>query len=824
MTSRLERDAIGGDGLPDTRPSDCVGVLLVLIGLAVMVGWLADIPLLVQLSPEWVPMQFNTALGLVALGIAILAMGRNGRTAMSVAGGALLLLAFATLAQYIFGIDLGIDEAIVRHRITVGTSHPGRMAPNTALCFLLSACALLLLAERRRAESRTVAAQVLGLLVLVLSSTALLGYIFGTESAYGWGVWTRMAPHTAGGLVLAASVTTWWASEASRRIVPRAPLWWAGGLFAGVFLFDSQTPLDVAVGVAYVPLIFASLWYRRPQVAYLFAILATALVALGFFASPPGAGEDEGALINRALAVAAVWITAATLSLYLRATIAIEQGKEQLELALEGGRLGLWDWNVPTGRVEYSSAWCEMVGYRQDELRQDFSTWERLLHPDDLPLAQKRALDYVEGRLDDYDSVFRMRHRNGEWRWIQARGKIVQVDASGAPLRVAGTHLDITAEQAAEEALRAEQERFRSVLEFSPIGIALVAPDGSWLHVNPSICRIVGYSEQELLASDFQSITHPDDLDLDLGHLQQTLDGEIDGYEIEKRYFHKDGHVVWVLLTVSLVSNPDGSPRHFISQIQDISLRKESEEASRRYLEELERSNQQLDDFAYIASHDLKEPLRAINNHSQFLLKHYSDRLDDRARHKLDRLGKLTARMQQLISDLLYFSRIGRAKESDQPVDSFRLVEEQVDMLSGFLTERNARVEVQGHLPTVSGDASRIATVFRNLIINGIKYNEQDRPRVTISADDEDAATAPLATFHVADNGIGIEPEFHDDIFKMFKRLHGEKVYGEGTGAGLAFVRKIIEQAGGSIWLDSAVGTGTTIHFTVPRATYEDTG
>ncbi|MBY6203291.1 PAS domain S-box protein [Halomonas denitrificans] len=828
MTSKQARDAIDRAGRPKPRPSDAVGVALMLVALAVMVGWLADVAVLVQLSPAWVPMQFNTALGLLTLGIAIVGMGRSGRTAIFVAGGALLLLACATLAQYVFGIDLGIDEAVVRHGITVGTSHPGRMAPNTALCFLLSSGALLAVAGRRQVVKRMIAVQVLGLLVLVLSSAALLGYVFGSESAYGWGDWTRMAPHTAAALLIAAAMMTWWASEVSRRELPRAPLWWAGGLFAGVFLLDTQTPLGVAVGVAYVPLVFASLWYRRPRAAYLFAALGSSLIVLGYVASPPGETDAHAAVVNRALAITAVWITAATLSMYLRAVIAIERGKEQLELALEGGRLGLWDWNVPTGRVEYSSAWCEMVGYRQEELTPDFSTWERLLHPDDLPVAQKRAIDYVEGRLSDYNSIFRMRHRNGDWRWIQARGKIVETDEHGAPVRIAGTHLDITAERTAEEALRAERERFLSVLEYSPIGIALVAPDGSWLHVNPAICRIVGYFEDELLATDFQSITHPDDLDLDLGYLQQTLDGEIDGYEIEKRYFHKEGHVVWVLLTVSLVSNADGSPRHFISQIQDISRRKESEEASRRYLDELERSNQQLDDFAYIASHDLKEPLRAINNHSQFLLKHYSDQIDERGRHKLDRLGKLTARMQQLISDLLYFSRIGRSKESNRPVDVARLVEEQLDTLSAFLSERNARVIVQGELSPVVGDPARIATVFRNLVINGIKYNEQEQPRVTISSDpvrnDADGVTEALVTFHVEDNGIGIEPEFHDDIFKMFKRLHGEKVYGEGTGAGLAFVRKIVEQAGGSIWLDSTVGTGTTIHFTLPRATHEESG
>src|SRR5207253_1112924 len=144
-----------------------------------------------------------------------------------------------------------------------------------------------------------------------------------------------------------------------------------------------------------------------------------------------------------------------------------------------------------------------------------------------------------------------------------------------------GVSLDITDRKRAEEALRESQERFRSAFGSAAIGMALVAPDGRWLQVNRSLCEIVGYSEEELLATTFQAITHPDDLEADLGYVRQMLDGEIQTYQMEKRYFHKHGQVIWILSSVSLVRDAQDNPLYFISQIQDITARKQADEALR---------------------------------------------------------------------------------------------------------------------------------------------------------------------------------------------------------------------------------------------------
>jgi PAS domain S-box-containing protein len=166
---------------------------------------------------------------------------------------------------------------------------------------------------------------------------------------------------------------------------------------------------------------------------------------------------------------------------------------------------------------------------------------------------------------------------SGEYKWLLERGRVVERTADGAPTKVVGISLDIDAQKHLEMDLRESEQRFRGAFEFAAIGMALVAPDGRWLRVNRSLCEIVGYTAEELLATDFQSITHAEDLDSDVSQLRQMLDGSLSNYDMEKRYLHKDGHIVWVLLSVSLVRGATGRSMYFVSQIQDITDRKLAE-------------------------------------------------------------------------------------------------------------------------------------------------------------------------------------------------------------------------------------------------------
>jgi signal transduction histidine kinase len=238
------------------------------------------------------------------------------------------------------------------------------------------------------------------------------------------------------------------------------------------------------------------------------------------------------------------------------------------------------------------------------------------------------------------------------------------------------------------------------------------------------------------------------------------------------------------------------------------------------YRSDLERSNQELDDFAHIASHDLKEPLRGLFNHASFLLEDYKDKIDEDGVRRLTRIGQLCQRMERLINDLMYFSRLGRADLAVRETDPNAVIVEIRQMMQTLLSERNARIVVPRVLPQIVCDKTRVTEVFRNLITNAVKYNDKTEPLVEIGfLESVDTRERPERNvFYVKDNGIGIDREFHQEIFRIFRRLQSQSDGSDtGTGVGLTFVKKIVERHGGRVWLESESGKGTVFYFNLDR-------
>ena len=241
---------------------------------------------------------------------------------------------------------------------------------------------------------------------------------------------------------------------------------------------------------------------------------------------------------------------------------------------------------------------------------------------------------------------------------------------------------------------------------------------------------------------------------------------------------------------------------------------------------ELERSNDELDSFAYVASHDLKEPLRGIHNYSLFLLEDYADRLDADGVHKLETLVRLSQRMEGLIESLLQLSRVGRTDLVVTDMDLNVVLAEVAELLQPRFEQTHTTLTVAGPLPTVRADYVRVQEVFHNLISNGMKYNDQTAKTVTVGMASSEAlagAARPVSAddfhvFYVRDNGIGIDARHQASIFKLFKRLHAQDKYGGGTGAGLAIAKKMVEKHGGSLWVTSASGQGSTFYFSIPKS------
>jgi signal transduction histidine kinase len=246
---------------------------------------------------------------------------------------------------------------------------------------------------------------------------------------------------------------------------------------------------------------------------------------------------------------------------------------------------------------------------------------------------------------------------------------------------------------------------------------------------------------------------------------------------------------------------------------QELAERQRAERELAERNAELHRSNQDLDDFAYIASHDLKEPLRGIHNFSVFLLEDYGERFDEEGRAKLETLTRLSRRMEVLIDSLLHFSRLGRVDLAIDDVDLNEVVAEVVDSLAIHLRESRVEIRLPRPLPVVRCDRVRVRELLYNLVVNAAKYNDKPEKHIEIGCAEDEGQQA----FYVRDNGIGIQEKHFDSIFRIFKRLHGRDKFGGGTGAGLTIVKKIVERHNGRIWVESTYGEGTTVYFTLAK-------
>lgn len=378
----------------------------------------------------------------------------------------------------------------------------------------------------------------------------------------------------------------------------------------------------------------------------------------------------------------------------------------------------------------------------------------------------------------------------------------------------------------AEERLRHSEARWR--LMFAQVPAVLCTTDRR-LRITLFSCSVAtGLSGLGIKTNQFvgESLSALDNLALEFlpaDAFRRALGGESMTVEIawEDRFI--EFHIEPLLDSTHQVAGTIGVGL-------DITERKRIETAQRYYAEqlrqhnaELVRSNQELDEFAYIASHDLKEPLRGIHNYSTFLVEDYADKLDDAGKSKLATLKFLTQRMEGLIDSLLEYSRVGRVDLAVGDIDLNDVVHEVLESLRITLEEQRVTARVVGPLPTIRCDRVRVAEVYRNLVSNAVKYNDKPEKIVEIGvAADPDAPEGrgnggPHRLF-VRDNGIGIPARHHQVIFRIFKRLHGRDKFGGGTGVGLTIVKKIVERHHGRIWIESEPGVGTTFYFTLEDA------
>jgi PAS domain S-box-containing protein len=360
--------------------------------------------------------------------------------------------------------------------------------------------------------------------------------------------------------------------------------------------------------------------------------------------------------------------------------------------------------------------------------------------------------------------------------------------------------------------LRDSEETFRSTMEYAPIGMALVAPEGRFLQVNSALCNLLGYAESELLKTKFQELTHPDDLQADLSYVRQMLAQQITSYHMEKRYFHRNGHIIWILLNVSIIWNADNTPKYFVSQIQDITELKAIEKQRTQLINRLTLVNEQLEQFAYVASHDLREPIRTIGSFVNLLEEENSEILGEESRQYITIIRHATDKMDSMVADLLEYARLDQESERLTKIDCNIALQNAQDMLHEAIQSTHAVIK-KDELPCIIGNPTRFFRLLQNLISNALKYQSPDNiPIIRIGVKDRVA----FWEFFVKDNGIGIKAEFLEQVFLPFKRLHNQKEH-TGTGIGLAICKRIVESLGGSLWVESTFGKGSIFYFTIPK-------
>ncbi len=483
---------------------------------------------------------------------------------------------------------------------------------------------------------------------------------------------------------------------------------------------------------------------------------------------------------------------------------ALAASEARYRMLTEHSPVGVFQSDADGTCLYVNERWLELAGRRREEMLG--GKWCDVVHADDREAVRAVWQRHVRGD-GEFLAEMRLVRGDGSLRWVRGHAAALS-DEAGPSGGLVGIIEDITAAKEAERRLRLSEEKFAKAFRASPDAMVMSGTkDGRYIELNDAFSAMLGYPRDEFLgrtALDMGIWAEPEDR----ARLVKLIrrDGQV--ADFESRLRRKDGRVFDVLVSVQEVVLDDQDCLLFICR--DISFAKEMEARTKDLLARLDASNKELEQFAYVTSHDLQEPLRMIAGYAQLIERRYRGRLDSDADEFISFLVDGAKRMQAMIHDLLEYSRVERLGGQFTDFDMGEVLDDVRRNLGAALAETGGSVEA-GPMPIVTADRSQMLRLFQNLIGNALKYRSPERqPRVTVSAE-----PGPQGwVFSVADNGIGIDPAYFDRIFLVFQRLHTRDHY-EGTGIGLAICKKIIERHGGHIWVESVPGQGCTFHFTL---------
>lgn len=463
----------------------------------------------------------------------------------------------------------------------------------------------------------------------------------------------------------------------------------------------------------------------------------------------------------------------------------LRKSEERWQLAVKGNNEGIWDLNLKTNKVFRSARYKEILGYQDHELGDDNDDWVTRIHPDDVERVMQANHDYLARKIPDYAVEYRLRCQNGSYKWVLGRAQAVW-DQAGSAVRMVGSTTDISDRKQAEEALRESEQQFRQIFQDASIGMALIDfQSHQFIQVNPAWCRLLGYSASEIVSLTFDQITHPDDLPQDLHYLEQRDQGKLDSYRLEKRYFKKNGELIWANLTMTVLREQEGLPKFTLAMIEDITERKQTESLIQASLLEKETLLKEI-------HHRVKNNLQIISS----LLRLQSRQIKDQWTLELFKESQNRVQAMALIHEKLYQS------SNLAQIDFQEYITTLIDHLCRSYDIHQPAITIKINVepvPLPIDTAIPCGLIINELVSNSLKYAFPGNPGGEICVNLQfgvSPCNAPVDKdrfiLTISDNGIGL-PEDLD--------------FRNTSSLGLQLVCRLAKQIGGSLELNRSQGT-----------------
>jgi PAS domain S-box-containing protein len=484
-----------------------------------------------------------------------------------------------------------------------------------------------------------------------------------------------------------------------------------------------------------------------------------------------------------------------------KAEEALRESEKRFRNMAENAPVMIWITDEDGGCIFVNRQWCDLTG---TTVQQNLGMgWTECVHPDDRERATQVFLKATAER-QPYRTEYRLRRHDGEWRWVVASAT-QRLAEDGSFLGYIGSVIDMTDRVEMELKVQASQEQLALAQAAAGIGTWNWQPETHTSSFSGEYFSLYGLpnDHESITYEEWLDLVHPDDRDRVAGEMERALDETL-SLDNEFRVVWPNGSIHWLAGKGTVFCNADGKPVRFTGVNYDITARKGMEQ-------KLINSNEDLKQFAYAVSHDLQEPLRIVTNYTQLLERRYKDRLDERAGKVIETAVNGALRMERLLRGLRDYLQVSEEQTlAVSAVDLNDVVERSIANLQDTVRQTRASISYED-LPTIGAPETPMIQVFQNLLGNAMKYRIPERmPVIRITA--EQRATDYVIS--VADNGIGIDPQYAGQIFGIFKRLHTQEY--SGAGMGLAICQKIVERLGGKIWVESELGKGSTFRFTVP--------